>query len=102
MKKKSYKLSGVDCANCGLKLEDKLTKLNGMHSCAFVFMTERLNVLYDERVLTEEKIESTIMNTLIGIKIVRKVDLEVTEADLIISREEPNKVKRILFGKKKI
>lgn len=101
MKKKSYKLSGIDCANCALKIEDKLSKLEGMNSCALVFMTGRLNVLYNEQVLSEEKIESTILNTVSGVKIISKTNLEVTDVDLFISSELNSKVKSKSFGKKK-
>ena len=49
MKKNIYKLKGVDCANCGVKIENKLDKLNGIFSSNYVFMLERLEVIYDDR-----------------------------------------------------
>ena len=101
MKKKSYKLNGVDCANCGIKIEDKLNKLEGVYFSGYTFMTERLNVLFDENIITEEKIESTIINTINGVKIVRKMDLEVTMEDIKLTQKKSDKVKMILFRKRR-
>jgi len=101
MKKKLYKLSGVDCANCGLKIEDKLIKLNGVNYSSFTFITSRLIVIYDENIILEEKIENTIKNTIYGVRIISKKDLELTDEDINICKPETNKVKRILFNRKK-
>ena len=101
MKKKCFKLSGVDCANCGVKIEDKVNKLNGVYFSGYTFMTERLNVLFDENTVTEEVIENTIMNTISGVKIVRKNDLEVTMEDIKLTQKKNDKVKMILFRKRR-
>lgn len=101
MKKKCFKLSGVDCANCGVKIEDKVNKLNGVYFSGYTYMTERLNVLFDENTVTEEVIENTIMNTISGVKIVRKNDLEVTMEDIKLTQKKNDKVKMILFRKRR-
>ncbi len=101
MKKKSYVIKGIDCASCALKLEDKLSKMDGVYSCTLSFMTSKLNILYDEHVLIEEKIESVILKTLFNVKIMSKTDLVVTQDDLKFANKKQDKVKRILFGKKK-
>ena len=33
MKKNIYRLDGIDCANCGQKMEDKLTNTDGIYEC---------------------------------------------------------------------
>ena len=101
MKKKCYKLSGVDCANCGVKIEDKVNKLNGVYFSGYTFMTERLVVLFDENTATEEIIENTIINTINGVKIVKKKDLEVTIEDIKLTPKKNDKVKMILFKKRR-
>ena len=101
MKKKCFKLSGVDCANCGVKIEDKVNKLNGVFFSGYTFMTERLNVLFDENTITEEVIEDTIVNTISGVKIVKKIDLEVTMEDIKLTTKKNDKVKMILFRKRR-
>jgi len=92
MKKTCYKLKGVDCANCALKIEDKVNKLNGVYFSEYTFMTERINVLFDENVVNEEKIENTIVNTINGVKIVRKMDLEVTIEDIKLTEKKNDKI----------
>ena len=101
MKKKSYTLAGIDCANCGLKIEDALNKLNGVYTSNLSFMTQKLIILFDEEVLTEEKIESTIKRTIYSVIITNKIDLPITPKDIEESQKPKNKVKRIIFGKKK-
>lgn len=101
MKKKCFKLSGVDCANCGVKIEDKINKLNGVFFSGYTFMTERLDVLFDENAITEEIIEDTIVNTISGVKIVKKIDLEVTMEDIKLTTKKNDKVKMILFRKRR-
>lgn len=101
MKKNCYKLKGVDCANCGLKIEDKLNKLNGVYFSGYTFMTERLEVLFDENTISEENIENTIINTISGVKIVKKIELEVTTEDIMLTKKKNDKVKMILFRKRR-
>ena len=101
MKKKRYKLNGVDCAACGLKIEDKLTKLDGIYFSSYTFMTERLDVLFDENIISEDKIENVIVNLISDVKIVRKTDLEVTPEDIKLTQKKNDKVKMILFRRRK-
>lgn len=98
MKKNIYKLKGVDCANCGVKIENKLDKLNGVFSSNYVFMLERLEVTYDEEIISDDKIENTIVNTISGVKIISKKEGVVTECEVSKGKD---KVKMILFRKRK-
>ncbi len=40
--KKSFKLDGVDCANCAAKIERALNKIDGVENAIVNFMTTRL------------------------------------------------------------
>ena len=42
--KKSYKVTGIDCANCAAKLEEKLQKINGVEKLSLNFMTQKLTL----------------------------------------------------------
>ena len=101
MKKNCYKLKGVDCANCGIKIEDKINKLNGVYYGEYTFMTERLVVLFDENIINEERIENNIVNSISGVKIVKKFELDVTSEDVKLTQKKNDKVKMLLFKKRR-
>ena len=46
--KKTYKLTGVDCANCAAKMEQRIAKLDGVNSCSVSFVLQRLTIDADE------------------------------------------------------
>ena len=60
MKKNVYKLSGIDCAVCALKIEDGVNKLDGVFDS------------FDESLITDEEIELGIHKSLSGVRIVGK------------------------------
>ena len=55
--KKTYALDELDCANCGLKMEDAVRKIEGVKSVNISFMTQKITLEADdadfERVLKE-------------------------------------------------
>lgn len=42
--KKSYKMTGLKCANCGAKIEREIGKLAGVREAKVNFMTQRLTI----------------------------------------------------------
>lgn len=40
--KKTYKIEGLDCANCAAKIEGMIAKLDGVNSCTINFITGKL------------------------------------------------------------
>lgn len=40
--KKTYKIMGLDCANCALTLEKKINKIEGVSSCQINFLSETM------------------------------------------------------------
>ena len=39
--KKVFKITGIDCANCALKMEDKIKKLENINDVSINFLTEK-------------------------------------------------------------
>lgn len=66
--KSKFKIKGIDCANCAAELERAIQKIEGIKKANISFMTERMELEYDEN--NEDEI----------IKKVKKV----------IKREEPD------------
>lgn len=46
--KKSYKLSGLDCAHCAEKIEAKIKKIDGVKDASINFMLEKLILEADD------------------------------------------------------
>ena len=42
--RKSFKLDEIDCANCALKLEDAIKKLDGVDDAKVNFLTQKLTL----------------------------------------------------------
>lgn len=40
--KKKYKIQGLDCANCAAKIEEALSKLEGVNSVRVSFLSEKV------------------------------------------------------------
>lgn len=55
--KKTYALDELDCANCGLKMEDAIRKIDGVKSVSISFMLQKITLEADDadfdRVLKE-------------------------------------------------
>lgn len=55
--KKTYALDELDCANCGLKMEEAVRKIDGVKSVNISFMTQKITLEADDadfdRVLKE-------------------------------------------------
>ena len=67
-----YKIKNLDCANCALKISDKISKLDEVKSCNISFMMETLTFeLNDGADLDEtlKKIEKTARKIESGVKI---------------------------------
>src|SRR5690348_5362764 len=42
--KRQWELEGLDCANCAMKIEDKVKKIEGVSSCSVNFVTKTLTM----------------------------------------------------------
>ena len=41
---KTFKLCDLDCANCGLKMENAIKKIKGVNDAKVSFMTQKLTI----------------------------------------------------------
>ena len=60
--KSTYKIKGIDCANCAAQLENAINKVEGVQNASISFMAERMIIEYDEQNKDEilEKIKKVI------------------------------------------
>ena len=56
--KSTYKIKGIDCANCAAQLENAINKVKGVQNASISFMAERMIIEYDEQ--NEEEIMKKI------------------------------------------
>lgn len=72
--KKTFKLVGLDCANCAAKIEAAVQKLPGVSSASVNFMTTKMTLEADEDVMDKIVAQATA--------IVKKLepDVEVRKA----------------------
>ncbi len=64
-----YILEGLDCANCAAKIEDAVSKLDGVNSASVSFMTTKMTLE-----IVEENIDEILINVE---KIVKKIEPDV-------------------------
>ena len=60
--KKKFKLEDLDCANCARKMEEAVSKIEGVQSCMITFMTQKMTLEYDED--CEKKLFKEIQKTI--------------------------------------
>lgn len=46
--KKTWKLDGLDCANCAAKMENAIRKIDGVRHASVSFMAQKLTIEADE------------------------------------------------------
>jgi len=68
--KSKFKIKGLDCANCAAELERAIQKLKGIERASISFMTQRMELEYEET-----KKEEIIQNVK---KVIKKEEPEVT------------------------
>ncbi len=68
--KSKFKVKGLDCANCAAELERAIQKLDGIESANISFMTQKMELEYDEK-----RKEEIIQNVK---KVIKKEEPNVT------------------------
>ena len=68
--KRKFKIKGLDCANCASQLERAIQKLEGIENASISFMTQKMELEYDET-----KKEEIIQNVK---KVIKKEEPDVT------------------------
>ena len=47
--KSTFRIKGIDCANCAAQLENEIRKVEGVQNVSISFMAERMVIEYDEQ-----------------------------------------------------
>ncbi len=47
--KNTYKITGIDCANCAAEMENAIRKVEGVQCASISFIAERITLEYDEQ-----------------------------------------------------
>ena len=47
--KSTYKIKGIDCANCAAQLENSINKIEGVERASISFMAEKMVIEYEDR-----------------------------------------------------
>jgi len=56
---KKFRLKGLDCANCAAKMENKISKINGVNSVNINFMTMKMSIDIEDS-KSDEILESAV------------------------------------------
>lgn len=67
--KKVFKLEDLDCANCAAKMENAISKIEGVESANVSFMTQKMTICADE-----EKFDKIMKQ---AVKICKKIERTV-------------------------
>lgn len=59
--KKSYKIE-VDCANCANLMEDAAKKTDGVKDCVVNFMTQKINVEFEDNADAKSVMQDVLKN----------------------------------------
>ena len=46
--KKNFEMEDLDCANCARKMQEAVSKLEGVVSCEISFMAQKMKLAYEE------------------------------------------------------
>lgn len=72
MRELVYELKGLSCANCAMKIEEHLNRLDGVDSAQVVFATQKLNIKVEDGVLPDEivtAVKKIVGNVEPGVKV---------------------------------
>ncbi len=47
--RKVFKMEDLECANCAGKMQDGISKIDGVESCSISFITQKLTIEADEK-----------------------------------------------------
>ena len=72
--KSKFKIKGLDCANCASQLERAIQKIEGIESASISFMTEKMEIEYDEA-----KKEEIMQNVK---KVIKREEPDVTSEEV--------------------
>ncbi len=68
--KKTFKLDGLDCANCAAKMENAIRKIDGVRGASVSFLTQKLTIEAEE-----ERMEEILRS---AVSLCRKIEPDCT------------------------
>ena len=68
--KKNFKMQDLDCANCAAKMQDVISKIEGVESANINFMSQKLTIEADEN-----KFDSILKQ---AVKVCKKIEPDCT------------------------
>lgn len=58
MKKEQYIIKGMTCSACSATVQNNVSKKHGINECHVNLLSEKMDVEYDEKVITEKEIDT--------------------------------------------
>lgn len=96
MKKTTISISGMHCASCAQKIESNLSRLKGIKSANVNIATERATVEFNEKIISEDKINNVIEK--LGYGVIRKSnEEEMVDKEKVARKGEISKLKRLFL-----
>lgn len=71
--KRTYSIEGIDCANCAMKLEQRINKIEGINEASINFMMAKLSI--ETECSTDEEFEEIMQKVR---EITRKMEPDAT------------------------
>lgn len=71
--KRTYSIEGIDCANCAMKLEQRINKIKGINEASINFVMAKLSI--ETECLTDEEFEEIMQKVR---EITRKMEPDAT------------------------
>lgn len=89
MKKKVFRIDGVDCAHCASKLQEEIEKIKGIKNVVYNFMAKKLSYEVEDGINLEEKIE----------EVMRLIKIKEPEAVVLEESIDVKNRKTVIFTK---
>ncbi len=83
-------LDGLTCANCGKKIEEQVTKINGIDESVLNFLTNELTLKYKEKKLAHliKEVQVLVDSIESGIKVKTLEEKEISKNQSLINKKE--------------
>lgn len=92
--KQSMKIEGMSCAACSNRVERAVKKLEGVNQASVNLATETLSVDYDEKTLTREKIEESVIKA--GYKVHKEIKNYIFKVEGMRCAACANRVEKVV------
>ena len=95
---KKYKVTGMTCSACSSRVEKCVEKLDGVNTVSVNLLTNSMQVDFDERKLTEEKIADSVIQAGYGMEIPTGKAEKKEEKEDIVEKNIENMKKRTIWS----